>query len=622
MDLSSWLEAAYAIADNLVGTAQRTEHGCSWNVRQDRSDGTVHSVGPTLYSGNSGIALFLSEASRCLEEPRFGSCAADALRQAIFEAKSTYRERLGLHDGVAGVVWALDRHRRIRGSDELDADMGDLLTLLEKLIPLDRTHDVIGGNAGVVLMAMALEGDDARRLDLAARAGERLVALARMEAIGWSWDPHSSLVVERNLTGFGHGASGIGLALLKLALELDRGDFLYGAQMAFAYEDRFFDREHANWPDFRNRRAGEILWAGGQDAVWRAIDAGEDLQWVPSYSMAWCHGAPGMVLARWAARRILTTGPWSVPLEATLHRVLTATARMSNSSLCHGALGNLDVLWTVSSDTQDGELREGVQRQVQELTDRHAARGDWPSGNPNVSDDPSLMLGKAGVGYQLLRMCRPSVPSVLLPGLPEQSPAHSRVCDHTRYREQAARHLLTFFSSLEAEAPRLCADLLPWSSDPQPNPSRLARRASAHGSSKRHLLPGEQRGWDLSQARGDYSGIAARTRLHRFASESDRMLVQRVENTTMRRDTSTDAQALCAVTLRRGQPSWRELTRLESAIVSTATQPTTVEQIRSTIRRSPGLEDADPARIDLAVGRAMERLVHEGILDTTETNEG
>jgi lantibiotic modifying enzyme len=88
-------------------------------------------------------------------------------------------------------------------------------------------------------------------------------------------------------------------------------------------------------------------------------------------------------------------------------------------SLCHGALGNLDVLLRAADATGDDALRDEVFRRAAG-TLAGIAQSGWLCGVPLAVETPGLLVGLAGIGYGLLCLAHPSrVPSVLSFELPE-----------------------------------------------------------------------------------------------------------------------------------------------------------------------------------------------------------
>ena len=128
--------------------------------------------------------------------------------------------------------------------------------------------------------------------------------------------------------------------------------------------------------------------------------------------MSWCHGAPGIGLGRVLSLKHFDDPEIRLEINAALETTLMHGFG-SNHSLCHGDLGNLELL--LQAGLKLGEPRwraEGA---------RHAAiilesieQDGWLCGNPLRVESPGLMTGLAGIGYGLLRLAEPDrVPSVL-----------------------------------------------------------------------------------------------------------------------------------------------------------------------------------------------------------------
>jgi lantibiotic modifying enzyme len=97
-----------------------------------------------------------------------------------------------------------------------------------------------------------------------------------------------------------------------------------------------------------------------------------------------------------------------------------------NHSLCHGDLGNLELV-TVAAETLDrpdwaeraGRIAGGILAGLRE-------RGPL-FGLPGRTEPPGMMTGLAGIGYGLLRLAAPErVPSVLILEGPDRPWHHLR----------------------------------------------------------------------------------------------------------------------------------------------------------------------------------------------------
>jgi lantibiotic modifying enzyme len=209
------------------------------------------------------------------------------------------------------------------------------------------------------------------------------------EGIGWLVPGYA-----RPLTGFSHGAAGIAWALLNVSEVTNDERFHDASRKAYRYEQSLFSPTHGNWPDLRCEDTA--------DAV--APDA-------TRFMAAWCHGATGIGLARMLSMR------FGVPAaESEARTALHTTVREGfgrDHSLCHGDLGNIDVLLQGADLLADSDLRQVAYRRAAAVLrdiERHGSRCGVAAG----VQSPGLMTGLAGIGYGFLRLVDEArVPSVL-----------------------------------------------------------------------------------------------------------------------------------------------------------------------------------------------------------------
>ncbi len=166
------------------------------------------------------------------------------------------------------------------------------------------------------------------------------------------------------------------------------------------YERAFFDPEVGSWPDLRQQRS-----ENGERA----------------FFYAWCHGAPGIGLSRLDLLDLLTDptdqATFRKEIQAAVRATLTRGFGM-NHGLCHGDLGNLDIVLQAAERLDEPSWREaGLDQAARLLADleKHGWRGGIGAGILQ----PGLMTGLAGIGYGLLRLADPErVPSILRFDLP------------------------------------------------------------------------------------------------------------------------------------------------------------------------------------------------------------
>ncbi|MFI6584519.1 type 2 lanthipeptide synthetase LanM family protein [Embleya sp. NPDC050493] len=389
------LEAATRIGDRLAASAIRRDDRVSWLGLAQIGDAgwQVAPAGGGLYDGAVGIALFLARLGAVTGERRHLDLAVRALWNipGLLDGPAGALGGAAGFAGLPGVAYGLMQIGACVGEDRVPP-VADVVRLIAQRSTEGGAYspDVLGGDAGTVaaLLAVHAHTGSAQALEIALDFGARLVERAepQAEGIGWRHAAHPQALV-----GFSHGAAGIGWALAGLAAVAGDGAMREAACAAFAYERAEYRPRWRNWPDYRHDR--------------RAPDA------PVSHMYGWCHGAPGIGLARADVLGLHDT--YDTPaLRADLRLALSATVHGAAASaahcLCHGTLGNAELLLVA---------RERGLADIPEPTGFAAAAiGEGPRcGTPQHIETPSLMTGLAGIGYGLLRLAAPErVPSVLL----------------------------------------------------------------------------------------------------------------------------------------------------------------------------------------------------------------
>lgn len=407
------LNAATAVGDRLATLAFVDGEITGWNILHqiDERYWTTASAGLDLYSGVPGIALFLAQLGRLTGSDRhtqlMGSCIA-TIRMMISTMRKTWKA-IGGFDGWGGVLYALANLAWTLDDRSLLSDAESIVEILPSLIVQDDALDVIAGAAGCIggLLALYRAAPSPRTLAVAISCGERLLARGQAMAHGMGW--RTPIAPEVPLCGFSHGAAGIGWALLELAAVTNDTRFHAAAEEAFRYERSYFSPAEGTWTDLRTPRA-----AGADRAAMTP----------PHLTTAWCHGSPGIGLVR---LRALARSEDPV-LREEVTRAVAATIRGGfghNHSLCHGDLGNLELLLHASADPADAAARAALDRCQTELLES-IGRNGFRCATPGSIDTPGLMIGLAGIGHGLLRLADPvRVPSVLMMEGPDRTPRNA-----------------------------------------------------------------------------------------------------------------------------------------------------------------------------------------------------
>jgi lantibiotic modifying enzyme len=415
------LDAATSIGRMLCAAAYWHEGRCNWVGRSPREatepgmpiTPTVTALGPELYTGTAGIALFLAQLySRThLEEVR--ATGQGAMQQALWRSDDvTAPVRGSFYSGLVGIAYAAVRVGTLIDDPRLVED--GLQLAHQAVVSRDENNllDLLGGNAGVIapLLWLAMLQGGEPLLGPTIEFAEELATTATKRDGTWCWENDRACgkgIGPTPLCGFAHGASGMGLALIEIGVHCQRDDWIEGGLAAFRYEDQLYDVNRENWPDLRE--------FGSRHHEPRA-------QKRSSFMVAWCHGAAGIGLARLRAFRLLPDrrDELLMGVERAIRAAATHLRGLPDyvdASPCHGRAGVAETLLYATDVLDDVQHADEVAQMWRRLVRTHArdTELDWPCGVASGRNNPSLMLGHAGIAYGLLRAADPySVPSILV----------------------------------------------------------------------------------------------------------------------------------------------------------------------------------------------------------------
>jgi type 2 lantibiotic biosynthesis protein LanM len=348
-----------------------------------------------VYEGLGGMALFFAHLAAATDRGDFEALARAALQPILREVQSKERPGIsgvGAFSGEASNVYVLSCLAALwREPALLDSALA-ALPAIEAQSGADEALDILSGVAGCVVTLLGLyrRTEDKRVLEAAKRCGDRLLAKAvptRSGGIGWK-----SPMMERPLAGFTHGVAGIAWALLELGAATGDERYRDAARKGLDYERSLFLPARGTWQDVRFSEAPPTS--------------------AESVMVAWCHGAPGVALGRMLSLQHLD----EPQVRSEIHVGLETTLREGfgfDHCLCHGDMGNIDILLVASEVLKDPRFRQAASQRAA-ATLAQARQHGFRCGLALEHESPSLMLGLAGIGFGLLRLWSPErVPSVL-----------------------------------------------------------------------------------------------------------------------------------------------------------------------------------------------------------------
>jgi type 2 lantibiotic biosynthesis protein LanM len=355
-------------------------------------------LGPDLYNGVSGIAVFLAAhaaVTRHAPSAELAVAALALLRKKLRDRNAARFARsigIGGATGLGSLIYALTIVSKSLGQESILADAHAAAALMtDDLIAADKRLDALGGSAGAILGLLRLYRDT-QSGDVLARAvkcGEHLLRVDRAGPEGRrSWIGQG--LGQNPLNGMSHGAAGFAYALASLAAATGRDDFMQAASECLAFEDATYDQDRHNWPDLRH--TGE-----------------------PGWACRWCHGAPGIGLARAA---LLKQGALNAEtLQTDIRNALVGVEQAwptELDTLCCGTLGSVEFLSEAGEALGRPDIRGIAAQRLAAVVRAAGSAGDyrWNAGKRRFN--LGLFRGIAGVGYTLLRQRDATLPNLLI----------------------------------------------------------------------------------------------------------------------------------------------------------------------------------------------------------------
>ena len=170
----------------------------------------------------------------------------------------------------------------------------------------------------------------------------------------------------------------------------DKGYFEIGMQLINKENEHYEDAKN-NWNDLREEELRV------EDPVF------------------WCYGAAGIGLSRVMIKEKLAHDEVVIDedIQKSLDKIkMSGFDKELNHSICHGSIGNIDILLNMSDKLNDKELKDYSIKKGKEVINNIYENGirDGLDINGNII---SFMLGISGVGYTLIRLMNSYYPSVL-----------------------------------------------------------------------------------------------------------------------------------------------------------------------------------------------------------------
>jgi lantibiotic modifying enzyme len=408
------IDGAARAAAWVRASGNRNPDGMSWpSVPSDPKEATLD-----LYSGVPGIVLFFLQAFHSTGDPAY---LADALGGADYLlAKMPGVKGLGLYEGLSGIALALEETYKAAKDEKYRRAFLDCLARIRSAaapagtgVEWSPTTDIISGGAGTGLFLLYAfrETGDRTCLDLADRAGTRLIELGLPEHGGlkWAMDPG----FPRLMPNFSHGTAGIAYYLAALYRETKKPAFLEAALAGAKYLLSVAKTDGDSCLIFHDEPDNKEL-----------------------YYLGWCHGPVGTARLFFLLAEVSGDRSWLDWVRKSANGLLASgipeqetPGFWNNAGICCGLAGVGEFFLDLYRELGDRAYLEFSKRVASRLLAKATVedgRMSWLQAEHRTRPDylfaqTGYMQGAAGIGTFLLRLAnadRTGVKRIVFPDTP------------------------------------------------------------------------------------------------------------------------------------------------------------------------------------------------------------
>lgn len=336
----------------------------------------------SLYDGLLGVCLFYRSLYNYSLNQKHKTIADRIFKQLCDRRHKAYKDiekvkvPISPLSGITGILYLMERYPEYY-------DEGIYVSIVEEikhLLQITTQYDYMSGLTGLIFLIIQCKFiDEKDRLDILRNAGERLAKLANSTVDGmiyWTYVDGNRFIGENDMVlgGFAHGSSSIAIALYELFKYLKEQRYYDMFKQALSHDRSFYSDEIKGWLDGRDLKSKQ--------------DSG-----------SWCHGAAGIALSRLILK---SEGFTDVVMRKEFDVSFNQIERRIgyNLCVCHGTMGNLEVLNALPVNGQDNSCCiNWLNSVVNEIN----MGKDIICGDNNRNSQVGLFMGFAGIGYQLLR---------------------------------------------------------------------------------------------------------------------------------------------------------------------------------------------------------------------------
>lgn len=374
MSMDDFQNRLYSIVD------ENNKYYSFYNLA-DREDGYIlGGIKPILYEG-AGIALYYAYLWEYTKDDKYKKIATGMLETINSYDYEYFNRDIGVFSGFSTLVYVNYNVYKIFNEKKY---YEKYKIAMDKLLEIDLKDinelDVISGLSGVIIMLLniyKIDNNECEALTLAIKYGEALLEKVKANK-------------EKINTGFAHGLSGISTALIMLSKFNNNYEYYKIAIKLINIENKYYYQKENSWMDLREN--GRVSLAH------------------------WCYGATGILVSRTLMLEYIDDKD-KIAINKDIYRCINNITKdglnenMLNN-LCHGNIGNLEVLMTFAMKTNNKNLINLVIEKAEKIV-INIIRDGLNISNPVACINIDFMTGLSGVMYFLLRLLNKGIPSIM-----------------------------------------------------------------------------------------------------------------------------------------------------------------------------------------------------------------
>lgn len=351
-----------------------------------------------LYEGLPGVAIFFAALNKVFPDDKYNQIL-EGISKALFtytdemylRQQGIENESSGVYCGEASLLYTYEILYQLTSEEKYITYSRKQIEVVSKIVNSDQYFDIIYGNAGALLAILNMYKvfSEKKYLEMAISLGDSL--LEKQEKNG-GWKGKTSA---NELAGFSHGASGISYALYRLWHLTKEKKYYVSAKRGFLFENSLYDAQEGNWKDKR---------------CFKDMQFGDNKKFMTS----WCHGAAGILLSRVKCYDEMHLEEFLAKDIENAIKAIIRHGMFDNNCLCHGNLGNSEILSECAKKTGNLEAQK-MSNILLNYAVNNILNGNFDCGRAYLFGHkiPGFMTGLAGMGYSLLRHIDETLPCIL-----------------------------------------------------------------------------------------------------------------------------------------------------------------------------------------------------------------